>query len=203
MRDALASPGCARYSRERRPRDVVAQVALLLRQRAASCSCVERAHRRAFAEDLGRHALADVALRAAVDEQRLGGPGQHVDEAGRDGQAASRRPRSRPRAPREVADRGDAVAADADVGPTRRAARAVVDGAAADDHVEGARARGCGSQRGPRTNASRAASRAGIESRSSVGRSLGRGTILARAGRRGCCCPRRVAPVVDLDQRPA
>ena len=76
---------------------------------------VERAHRAAFAEDLERHALADVALRAAVGEQRLGRPREHVDEAGRDGQARWRRSTVAP-SRCEVADRGDAVAADADVG---------------------------------------------------------------------------------------
>ena len=45
---------------------------------------VERPHRPAFAEHLERDALADVALRAAIDEQRLVGPAEHVDEAGRD-----------------------------------------------------------------------------------------------------------------------
>ena len=54
----------------------------------------ERAHRIALAHHLERHALAQLALAAAVDQQRLVRPGQHVDEAGRDGAARSRRSRA-------------------------------------------------------------------------------------------------------------
>ena len=44
---------------------------------------IERSHRFAFAEDLQRHSLPDVALRTAVPKQR---PllAHHVEEAGRD-----------------------------------------------------------------------------------------------------------------------
>ena len=82
----------------------------------------ERAHRAALAEDLGGDALADVALRAAVRDQRLRRPRQHVDEAGGDGEAGGvdDGPAC---APGQVADGGDAVAADADVGAAARRRR--------------------------------------------------------------------------------
>ena len=72
--------------RERRPRDVVLDRTLLALP-ADPHLVGERAHRRSLAEDLGRHALPDVALRAPILDQRLGGPRQHVDEAGRDREA--------------------------------------------------------------------------------------------------------------------
>jgi len=49
-----------------------------------SIHIVERAHRPALSEHLESHPLADIALRAAVDDERLRGPAQHVDEAGGD-----------------------------------------------------------------------------------------------------------------------
>ena len=52
---------------------------------------VQRAHRPAFAEHFERHALADIALRAAIVQERDRGPGEHVDEARRHGQTAARR----------------------------------------------------------------------------------------------------------------
>src|SRR5262249_18713408 len=83
----------------------------------------------AGAEDHQRDARAHLARRAPVGEQRLHRQGQHVEEAGRDGEAA--RVQARPRlSVLQVADGRDAVAAQAHVrAPTRRA-RAVVDGAA-------------------------------------------------------------------------
>ena len=77
-----------------------------------------------------RDALPDLALRAAVHDQRLGRPRQHVDEAGRDGEAGRIDDRRRGGAC-EVADGGDAIAADADVGAAPGRAGAVVDRAAA------------------------------------------------------------------------
>ena len=90
-----------------------------------------RSPRPAFAHDFGRHALTDFALSAAVRQQRIGGPAEHVDEAGRhrqivgvhDGLGGRRG---------QVADGGNAIALDAHVGAARRIARAIVDGAAAD-----------------------------------------------------------------------
>ena len=48
---------------------------------------VERAHRPAFAHDLGGDALPNFALGTAVLDQRFGRPGEHVDEPRRDRQA--------------------------------------------------------------------------------------------------------------------
>src|SRR3546814_16777786 len=44
-------------------------------------------HRHAFAQHFQGDALTDIALAAAVDEQRFGRPAQHVDKAGRNGHA--------------------------------------------------------------------------------------------------------------------
>ena len=69
------------------------------------------------------------------------GVGVDVDEPGRDVAAGGVEHRGRRRR-RQVADRGDAVAGDADVGAAGRAASAVDHLAAADEHVEaGLRAR--------------------------------------------------------------
>ena len=95
---------------------------------------VQRSHRPAFAEHLERDALPDVALAAAVDDQRLVGPAQHVDEAGRDGHAGGVDLESSA-GTTDVADCDDAVVLDRDVADERRAARAVVDRAAADHDV--------------------------------------------------------------------
>src|SRR3546814_2665074 len=46
-------------------------------------------HRHAFAQHFQGDALTDIALAAAVDEQRFGRPAQHVDKAGRNGHARS------------------------------------------------------------------------------------------------------------------
>ena len=106
---------------ERRPVDVVLDVALLL---LAPLSSWRRsgAHRPALAEDLQRDALADVALRPAVRDQRVGRPGQHVDEAGSDGHPFRVH---RPSGPRcgEVAHGGDLVPAHAHVGAPAPALR--------------------------------------------------------------------------------
>ena len=66
LRDA-ASFEVAQVLGQRRPGDVVLDVAHLL-DRALLHVRRERAHRAAFAEDLRRDALADLALRAAVDD---------------------------------------------------------------------------------------------------------------------------------------
>jgi hypothetical protein len=66
---------------ERRPLDVVANVRLAVDQLLLHRT-VQRPHRVAFAHHLEGYALPDIALRAAVVDQRLIRPGQHVDEAG-------------------------------------------------------------------------------------------------------------------------
>src|SRR4030095_7081393 len=78
-------------------------------------------HRPAFAEDLGRHALPDLALRACVGDQRVHRPGEHVDESGRHGEAAGVDDAFRGRSGK-VADGRDPVAADPDVGAPARVA---------------------------------------------------------------------------------
>ena len=78
--------------------------------------------------------MADVALRPAVGEERIGGPAQHVDEPGGDGQAAGIDLAAPPRSA-EVADGGDRVAADRHVGDGRRPSRPVVDGPPAEYDV--------------------------------------------------------------------
>ena len=119
---------------ERRPRDVEPEVPLH-RPAAELHGLAPGAVGLALPEDLGRHALADVALRAGVGEEVVRGPREHVDEAGGDGEAGRVDHRAASGAG-EIADRLDAVAAQAEVGPAWRAARAVVDGAALDQHVE-------------------------------------------------------------------
>ena len=81
-----------------------------------------------------RHPLADVAQRAAVLDQRLVGPAQHVDEAGGDRHAGGV-DLGRAALAGQIADLHDAVAVDGDVGLVRLDAGAVVDGAAANDDV--------------------------------------------------------------------
>ena len=118
---------------ERGPVDVVGVVALLLAHLVLH-RLVERPARFTLAEDLQGHALLDVAHPPSVDDQRLGGPGQHVYEAGSDGLAGGIDLRGRARRG-EIAERHDPVGADADVGPSPRTPTAVVDHAVPDQDV--------------------------------------------------------------------
>ena len=98
---------------ERRPFDGILEVALL-RDEVLLHLGRQRPHGLALAHHLERHALAQLALAATVDQERFVRPGQHVDEAGRDGLpgrvdlAARLARRLRP-------DIGDAIALDRDV----------------------------------------------------------------------------------------
>src|SRR5260221_444834 len=119
---------------ERRPGNVVLDVALLLEPLLLH-ALVQRAERPTFTEDLAGHALADVGLRAAVGEQRIDRPGEHVDESWRDREAggvelarASGRDRANGR---------DPLAVDGDVAAHRRPAAAAVEHAAADEDLVG------------------------------------------------------------------
>ena len=98
-----------------------------------------RAHGRgaeaALADDLGRHALADLAVGAAVHQQGEIGVGVDVDEAGRDHQAAGIQA-LRGRGALQIADGHDAVTHDAQVAGKGVAAAAVDDVAAVDQGVE-------------------------------------------------------------------
>ena len=77
------------------------------------------------AEDFRRHALTDVALRAAIRDQRDNRPRKHVDEAGSD-----RQPVCVDHAycliSTQLTDRDDTIVFDADIGLDGISARAVV-----------------------------------------------------------------------------
>src|SRR5207249_9146585 len=75
---------------------------------------VERPHGFAFAHDFQRHALANVALRTAILNERFGRPTQHVDETGRDGEAFGVDFHFAAGIV-QLADRRDAVAVDRDI----------------------------------------------------------------------------------------
>src|SRR5207249_4513285 len=117
---------------QRRPGDVVLDVALLLGL-LATHGLVHRTERPSLAEDLAGHALADVALRAAVGDERRRRPAQHVDEARRDREPSCVDLATSARA--DLSDLRDAVAIDRDVAREGRTAGAVVDRATADDDV--------------------------------------------------------------------
>jgi hypothetical protein len=96
---------------------------------------VKRPHRPAFPHDLGRHALADFALGTAIFNERFGRPGKHVDEAGRDGHSLDVDHGGRAFR-REVADAGNAIAANGNIGHAWFVAGAVVNSPAFDNDVE-------------------------------------------------------------------
>src|SRR5688500_1766218 len=50
---------------------------------------VERPHRVSFAHHFECHSLPNITLGTAVLDERFCGPTQHIDESGRDGQAAN------------------------------------------------------------------------------------------------------------------
>jgi hypothetical protein len=85
--------------------------------------------------------LAEVALAAGVGDEGLVRPTQHVDEAGRHGEAACVHFAGGPLGEAR-ADIDDAIAAEADIADIGRAAAAVVDRAAADRDVVARRAIG-------------------------------------------------------------
>ena len=79
LRDALALEEVQVFA-ERGPLDVVLEVGLL-GLHALLDGGVDRAPRPALAHDLRGDALTDLALAAAVGQQGVGGPAEHVDEA--------------------------------------------------------------------------------------------------------------------------
>jgi len=115
------------------PRDLVLDVRLPF-DLVAAHRIGERAHRVSFAEDLERHALSHVALRAAVRDQRWDRPREHVDEAGRDREAGDVN-LALPAIADRGHDRGDQIGIDRDVRGVRWAALAVIYGPPADDDV--------------------------------------------------------------------
>src|SRR5437867_2023123 len=118
---------------ERRPVDLVFDIGLafdhLLLHRL-----VERPHGFAFTHDFERHALANVALRTAILNERFGRPTQHVDEARRDGEAFGVN-FGFAAGTRQLAYGRDAVAIDRDVADRRRVPAAVVDRAIPDNYL--------------------------------------------------------------------
>jgi hypothetical protein len=94
----------------------------------------ERAHGEALAHHLERDALADVTLGAAVLEERLGCPAQHVDETRRD-RTTARVELVAPVPVVEAADRRDRIAADRDVALDGWPTAPVVERSAADEEV--------------------------------------------------------------------
>ncbi len=119
---------------ERRPLDLVLDVALL-RPLPGLHRVRPGAHRPSLAHHLERHALADVALGQPVLDERLSGPGEGVDEAGRDGEARRVDLGRGGGVCRKIADGGDRVAGDGHVRQDAWRAGAVVYRTAADDGV--------------------------------------------------------------------
>ena len=118
---------------ERGPLDVILDVALLLLQLTFH-GLGERPHGRAFAHDLERHALPDVALRTAILDERAVGPAQHVDETGGDRHPPRLQLRPAPRIGQR-ADGSNALPGDGEVAPKGRPAATVVDRAVPNDDV--------------------------------------------------------------------
>ena len=103
---------------------------------------IQRPHGPAFAHDLQRHALANVALRPAIDEEAVGRPAQHVDEARRHGESLGLDDLRRVRL--ELPDGGDPPILDPDVRDVGGAAGTIVDPAARDHHIISLRTTDCG-----------------------------------------------------------
>ena len=118
---------------QRGPLDGILDVALLLAHLPLH-RVGERPHGRAFAQDFERHALADVALRAAILEEGAVGPTQHVDEPRGDRETPGVQLRPAARAP-QLADGRDGLPVDGEVAGHRRPAAAIVDHAVADEEV--------------------------------------------------------------------
>ena len=121
----------------------------------------------AVTDDLQRHALPDLGLRARVQRQGEVGMRVDVDEAGRDHLAARVDDPARG-TPGSGRDRPDAAAAHAHVGLTARRPRAVDHEAAADQQVVHERAGGHGRVRGNHSTATTPASESGRNSGSPV-----------------------------------
>jgi hypothetical protein len=126
-RDALALHKLEIFA-EAGPFDAVFDVALTLGLIGLHRR-VPGAHRLPFAHHLQRHALADVALPPPVRDQALIRPTQHVDEAGRHGEAGGVNHLSCGASTAPDAD--DPLAPNGNISNIRRTAAAVVDRAAA------------------------------------------------------------------------
>ena len=118
---------------QRGPLDAILDVSLLLAHLPLHC-VIERPHGRAFPQNLERHALADVALRAAIFDEGPVGPTQHVDESRCHCETPGVKLRPAARAP-QLADGRDGLPVDGNVAGHRRPAAAVVNRAVADEEV--------------------------------------------------------------------
>jgi hypothetical protein len=96
---------------------------------------VPRAHGLAFAHHLQRNALPNIALPAAVGDQRLVGPAQHVDEPGSDRQPS--RVNHLLGRKRAAPDADNPVALDRNIADVWRLAATVIDCPAAQQDVGG------------------------------------------------------------------
>ena len=129
MKDAMLVEMPRRWQRietfgERVPGDVVVDIHLLLLVLGAH-RVVHRPHGFAFAENLERHSLPDVALRAAVGEES-GFAAHHVDEARCDHLAVNIQVGLSARVS-QVADQRDRVAVDRHPAGHARRAAAIAD----------------------------------------------------------------------------
>ena len=118
---------------QRVPCHVIANVALTIGHIRLR-RLIDRAEAPALAEDLRRHALADIAFTRAILDQRFGGPAQHIDEA-RGHRHAAGVDRCRRRSREVGSDRRDIFARDGDIADIGRAAAAIDNGAAADQQI--------------------------------------------------------------------
>ena len=120
------------------PVDVVVHIDLLAREFLLHRR-VQRAHGH-LAHHFERHALAQIAECAAVDEKGFFRVRQHVDEARRN-RLAVRIDFRAALAGRVLADIDDAIALNRDIADIRLRARTVIDESGADDGVVGNRVR--------------------------------------------------------------
>ena len=131
-----AMPCDCRYSRYS-PSDVQAMSYLMSVWRSLASVFIsggQRPERIAFAEHFERDALPQIALRLAIDDQRLDGPAQHVHEARRDRLAGGVDDDFCGVAAR-LADVDDAIAVDDDVADVTLATGTIENRAAAHDEV--------------------------------------------------------------------
>ena len=115
------------------PLDVVLDVALLL-DFFCPHRFVERTHRVSFTHHFERDALPDVAQATTVFDERLGRPGQHVDEAGRHCQPFSI-DLDPARGMRKITNDRNPIVRDRQITDDGITAQSVIEGAATNDDV--------------------------------------------------------------------
>ena len=119
---------------KRVPFDLVFDVGLVL-QHVLAESIVYWAHRFAFAHDFGGHALANLALRSAILNERFRRPRKHIDKAGGHGETP-RVDRGFGGGIRQIAYAGNAIAADGDICDPSLGTGAVIKRPALNNNVE-------------------------------------------------------------------